>query len=147
MDTRRNQYDFNEPPLALTTTESIPTIHLFFAQYSYPQSYGEAYGNPFWQSSMKEEYTSFLENQTWDMVPLPLGLKLVRCIWVYRTKSRVDGHVRRNKGRIVSKGFQQVHGIDYDETFSPVENMNFLILALSNVTAKVWEVLSNGCEE
>jgi len=36
---------------------------------------------------MKEEYNSLLENQTWDMVPLPSGRKLVRCRWVYKNKS------------------------------------------------------------
>jgi hypothetical protein len=40
---------------------------------------------------MQEEYNSLLENHTWDMVPLPSGRKLVRCIWVYRTKRVVDG--------------------------------------------------------
>jgi hypothetical protein len=70
---------------------------------------------------MQEEYNSLLENQTWDLVPLPSGRKLVRCRWVYRTKSAVDGQVSRYKARLVSKGFQQVHDIDYDETFAPVE--------------------------
>jgi hypothetical protein len=45
------------------------------------------FGNP----AMQEEYKSLLENQTWDLVPLPLGRKLVRCRWVYRTKSAADG--------------------------------------------------------
>jgi hypothetical protein len=40
---------------------------------------------------MQEEYNSLLENQTWDLVPLPSGRKLVRCRWVYRTKSATDG--------------------------------------------------------
>jgi hypothetical protein len=54
---------------------------------------------------MQEEYNSLLESYTWDLVPLPLGRKLVRCIWVYRTKSTVDGHVSRYKARLVAKGF------------------------------------------
>jgi hypothetical protein len=85
-DTRRTRSDFEEPPLALTTTEPLPPRHIFLVQSSDPQSYGEAAGNPFWESSMQEEYNSLLENQTWDLVPLPSGRKLVRCRWVYRTK-------------------------------------------------------------
>jgi hypothetical protein len=46
-DTRRTRYDFEEPPIALTSTEPLPSRHLFFVQYSYPQSYGQAIGNPF----------------------------------------------------------------------------------------------------
>jgi hypothetical protein len=65
---------------------------------------------------------------------------LFRCRWVYRTKSAVDGQVSRYKERLVSKGFQQVHGIDYDETFTLVVKMDSIHLALAIVTTKGWEV-------
>jgi hypothetical protein len=32
-----------------------------------------------------------------------------------------------------------VHGIDYDETFTPVEKMDYIHLELSIVVAKGWE--------
>jgi hypothetical protein len=105
-----------------------------------PQSYGEVVGNPFWEFFMQEEYNSLLENQTWDLVPLPSRRKIVRCRWVYRTKSTTDGHLRRYRSKLVSKGFQQVHDIDYDETFAPVVNMDSICLALSISTSKGWEV-------
>ena len=86
---------------------------------------------------MQEEYNSLLENQTWDLVPLPSGRKLVICRWVYRTKRTEDGQIRRYKAKLVAKGF---HGIDYDETFAPVENMDSIRLALATVATKGWEV-------
>jgi hypothetical protein len=67
---------------------------------------------------MHEEYNSLLENQTWDLVPLPSGKKLVWCKWVYMSKSTLDGQISRYIANLVAKGFQQVHGIDYDDTFS-----------------------------
>jgi hypothetical protein len=41
---------------------------------------------------MNEEYHYLITNNTWDLVPLPKGRKLVRCKWVYITKyaSNVD---------------------------------------------------------
>jgi hypothetical protein len=104
-----------------------------------PQSYGEAAGNPFWESTMQEDYNSLLENQTWDPVPLPFGRKLVICRWVYRTKRTVDGQINRYKSRLVAKGFQQVHGIDYDETFTLVAKMDSILLSLSIAATKGWE--------
>ena len=85
---------------------------------------------------MEEEYNSLLENQTWDLVPLTLGRKLVRCKWVYRTKSDVHGKITRQKARLVAKGFQQVHVTDYDETFDPIAKMDSIRLALSIVAAQ-----------
>jgi hypothetical protein len=52
VDTRRDQSDFEEPPLVLTTTEPLPPRHIFLFQSSDPQYYGEAVGNPFWESTM-----------------------------------------------------------------------------------------------
>jgi hypothetical protein len=73
---------------------------------------------------MQEEYNSLLENQSWDLFPLPFGRKLVRCRCVYKTKITTDGQISKYKARLVTKGFQQVHGIDYDETFAPVVKMD-----------------------
>ena len=88
---------------------------------------------------MQEEYKSLLKNQTWDLVSPPSGRKLVRCRWVYRTKSAVDGQISRYKARLVAKVFQQVHGIDYDETFTVVENMDSIRLTLAIAATKGWE--------
>jgi hypothetical protein len=52
----------------------------------------------------------------------------------------VERHISRYKARLVSKGFQQVHGIDYDETFALVVKMDSIRLALSITTSKGWEV-------
>jgi hypothetical protein len=52
----------------------------------------------------------------------------------------VDGQVSRYKAMLVAKVFQQVHGIDYDETFAPVVNMDSICLALAIAATKGWEV-------
>jgi hypothetical protein len=51
----------------------------------------------------------------------------------------VDRQVSRYKFRLVSKGFQRVHDIDYDETFAPVANMDSIRLALAIAVDKGWE--------
>ncbi|CAI7867297.1 unnamed protein product [Closterium sp. NIES-54] len=39
--------------------------------------------------------------------------------WVLTTKYRLDDIVKREKARLVVKGFTQVYGADYNETYSP----------------------------
>eukprot|EP00253_Pinus_taeda_P004964 PITA_04964 len=118
----------------------MPSWYCHLVQSSDPQSYAKAAGHPFWESAMEDEYNSLLENQTWDLVPLPSGRKLVRCKWVYKTKSAADGKITKQKARLVAKGFQQVHGLDYDETFAPVAKMDSIHLVLTIAAAQRWEV-------
>ena len=44
------------------------------------------------------------------------------------------------KENIVAKGFSQVQGIDYNETFSLVAKMDSIRLVLAIVASKQWEV-------
>ena len=46
-DTRRTRSDFEEPPIALTSTEPFPSIDIFLVQSSDPQYYGEVARNPY----------------------------------------------------------------------------------------------------
>eukprot|EP00253_Pinus_taeda_P007619 PITA_07619 len=105
-----------------------------------PNTFAEASGHPNWDVAMNEEYRSLLANDTWDLIPLPKGRKLVRCKWVYITKYEPDGKVDKHKACLVAKGFSQVEGIDYTETFSPVTKMNSVRLVLSLIASFKWEV-------
>ena len=96
-----------------------------------PETFAEALGNPVWGVAMDEEYCSLMENDTWDLVPLPNGRKLVRRKWVYITKYASNVIVERLKGRLVSKCFSQVEGIDYNRAFVSVAKMNSIWLFLS----------------
>jgi hypothetical protein len=60
------------------------------------------------------------ENQVWTLVDPPSDRKDVECKWIFKKKTDADGNVTIYKARLVAKGFQQVQGVDYDETFSPV---------------------------
>jgi hypothetical protein len=61
------------------------------------ETFLEASSHPDWDTSMNEEYRSLMENNTWDLVPLLKGRKLVICKWVYRNKYALDGSFERHK--------------------------------------------------
>ena len=89
----------------------------------YPQSIEEALQSRLskkWQEAAYSEFQSLTENNTWELVELPSGRKPVGCRWTFKTKRGSNGTVERYKAQLVTKGYTQKYGEDYDETFSPV---------------------------
>ena len=84
---------------------------------------------------MKEEHNSLLANDTWDLVPLLKGRKLVKSKWVYRTNYGWDGKVDKQKSKLVAKVFSQAKGIKYSKTFDPVAKINSIHLIVSLVAS------------
>ena len=89
---------------------------------------------------MKEEFISLHKNNTWELVDLPPGRKLVKCKWVFKTKFVDDDSPLKYKEIFVSRDYSHVHGIYYNETFAPVEKMDSIRLALAIAASKEWEV-------
>ncbi len=88
-----------------------------------------------WEMAMQEEYDSLVVNNTWSLVPLPKGRKLISCKQVFKIKHGVDGEVERYKARLVARGFTQTFGVDYNETFAHVTKFVSIrcILALATI--------------
>ena len=85
-----------------------------------------------WQEAMESKIESMRENQVWNLIDPPDGVKTIECKWIYKKKKDMDGNVHIYKTRLVTKGFRQVQGVDYDETFSPVAMLKSCLLYTSD---------------
>jgi hypothetical protein len=86
--------------------------------------------------AMNEELGQIEKNKTWKLVPRPLNKNAIGAKWVFRNKIDEAGKITINKARLVCKGYAQVEGIDYGETFSPVARMESISMILAYVSSK-----------
>ncbi|GJX36466.1 copia protein [Tanacetum coccineum] len=68
-----------------------------------PQNVKESIQDESWTMAMQEELNQFKTKDVWNLVPPP-----------------ENGVASRNKARLVAQGYNQLEGIDFDETYDPV---------------------------
>jgi hypothetical protein len=117
--------------------------HLTLLSKIEPNCFEEANKDEFWNKAMDEELNQIEKNDTWELVPRPKNKNVIDTKWVFRKKLNEDGHVTRNKSRLVCKGYAYIEGIDFEETFAPVARMeaiHFLLAYACSKNVKVYQM-------
>lgn len=124
--------------LNLTTLEAVDDPTSFTAAMSRSDKNN-------WYQAMEEEMNSLYKNDVWTLVDRPAGKNIVSNRWVLRIKRKPNGDIDRYRARLVARGFSQIYGEDYFETYAPVVNMNavrmmFSFAAIENLIIKQFDV-------
>jgi hypothetical protein len=109
----------------------------FYEHYSFvssiePFRVEEVMQDPNWVLAMQEELNNFKRNEVWSLVPRPKR-NVVGTKWVFRNKQDEHEVVTRNKALLVAKGYAQVAGLDFEETFAPMARLESIRILLSYV--------------
>ena len=105
-----------------------------------PSSYAEASKHDCWIKAMHAELQAFQQNQTWILTQLPRHKMTIGCRWVYKIKHNADGTIERYKTRLVAKGYTQMEGLDFLDTFSPVAKLTTVRLLLALAALRNWHL-------
>jgi hypothetical protein len=127
--------DDKDDDYALTTRVMVET--------GTPQTFAEAISGPkgpAWWASMSKEYNSHKEKGTFILVIRQKHMNVMRHKWVYKIKRNEKGEVTELKSRITPKGFMQVYGIDYKETFAPVMRYPSMRILFAEAARRDWEI-------
>jgi hypothetical protein len=104
--------------------------HYSFVSSIEPHRVEEALQDSDWVLAMQKELNNFTRNEVWHLVPRP-NQNIIGTKWVFRNKQDEHGVVTRNKARLMAKGYSQVEGLDFGETYAPItrlESIRILIV-------------------
>ncbi|KAF7372247.1 Gag-Pol polyprotein [Mycena venus] len=110
-----------------------------------PKTYTEAVDldNDRWRAAMDVEIAMHEKKGTWELQIPPPGANVMRSMWVYNVKTDGMGDWLRDKARLVGKGFTQVYGIDYQETWAAVARLESIRMTAA-IAAKqnlhLWQI-------
>ena len=89
-----------------------------------------------WKAACYEEMESLDKRDVFELTDLPKGQETIGCRWVFDVKG--DGH---KKARLVTQGFSQVEGVDYNKLFSPVVQFESVCLMLTLTALHNWHMM------
>jgi hypothetical protein len=107
--------------------------HYSFVSSIEPHRVEDALKDSDWVLAMQEELINFTRNEVWHLVPRP-NQNVVGTKWVFHNKQDEHGVVTRNKARLMAKGYSQVEGLDFGETYAPVARLESIRILLAYAT-------------
>ena len=108
---------------------------------TYKEAIADAHHKMDWQLAMDDEMASHRDNKTWTLVgEAPKGRKVLTGKWVYRCKRGIHGEVIRYKARWCVRGFEQLEGLDYHETFASVVKPMSYKAIFAIAAANDWDI-------
>jgi len=123
-------YDIDDQAEIANVAVSIPGGADLIEPTSYRQAMQHVDSDK-WKMAMNEEIASIEYYKVYDLVRRPSDTNVINSRWVYKLKHDANNVPVRWKGRVVCKGFQQIYGIDYLDTFAPVTSAQSIKLQLS----------------
>ncbi|GJS65220.1 retrovirus-related pol polyprotein from transposon TNT 1-94 [Tanacetum coccineum] len=76
-----------------------------------------------WIEFMQHELNQFKCLDVWELVECPIGRNRIKVKWILKNKTDAKNTVIQNKSCLVAKGYGQEEGIDFGESFAPVERL------------------------
>ena len=91
-----------------------------------------------WEEAIKKELNGLDSSGTWRLVKQPPNVNIVDLKWVLRIKKNAAGEIDKYKARLVARGFTQIYGVDYFETYSPVARLASFRLLMAIAARNGW---------
>nr|GEZ64402.1 retrovirus-related Pol polyprotein from transposon TNT 1-94 [Tanacetum cinerariifolium] len=81
----------------------------------------EALTQSCWIEAMQEELNEFERIEVWELVPQPDQVMVITLKWIYKVELDELGGILKNKACLVARGYRHEEGIDFEESFAPMD--------------------------
>jgi hypothetical protein len=105
-----------------------------------PKNFNETSKDDHWVKAMNDELDQIEKNNTWEMVQRHEGKNIIGSKCIFKNKLNEQGQVIRNKARLVYKGYAQIEGLDFGETFLPIARLEAIRMFLVYACHKRFKV-------
>ncbi|GKE62276.1 retrovirus-related pol polyprotein from transposon TNT 1-94, partial [Tanacetum coccineum] len=96
-----------------------------------PKNYKDALTQAYWIEAMQEELHEFERLDVWELVPRPDKVMVITLKWIYKVKLDELGGILKNKAHLVARGYRQEKGINFEESFAPVDRLDAIRIFLT----------------
>lgn len=135
-----SSYENETPPRKFRSLQDLYDSYAFALMATDLITYQDAAEQVVRQDAMKEELNAIEKNDTWELVKLLQGKKAIGLKWIFRTKFCADGSIQKHKARLVVKRYTQQQGVDFEETFSPIAQLEIVRTFLALAAQLKWLV-------
>nr|GEX19723.1 putative ribonuclease H-like domain-containing protein [Tanacetum cinerariifolium] len=101
-----------------------------------PKTYKEALTQSCWIEAMQEELNEFERLEVWELVPRPDKVMVITLKWIYKVKLDELGGILKKKARLVTRGYRQEEGINFEESFALVARLEAIRIFLAYAAHK-----------
>ena len=130
-----NEQDKMDDPIAYKASSNPDILYYHQAMQAHNK-------NEFLQAVI-DEVNAHIEGKHWELVKIedvPKGAKVIDLVWAMRRKQYIKTReVYKHKARLNLHGGQQIQGIQYQETYSPVGQWSSVRLAIILSLLQGWQ--------
>ncbi|GJZ08434.1 retrovirus-related pol polyprotein from transposon TNT 1-94 [Tanacetum coccineum] len=126
----------NQPPAHLRKwSKDYPLDNIVVSKVE-PKNFKMVVIEDCWFQAMQDEIHEFDLLEVWELVPRTVYVMVIALKWIYKVKLDEYGDVLKNKAWLVTKGYRQEEGIDFEESFAPVARIEAIRIFIANAASK-----------
>ncbi|GJR35501.1 retrovirus-related pol polyprotein from transposon TNT 1-94 [Tanacetum coccineum] len=101
-----------------------------------PKNFKMSVNEDRWFEAMQDKIHEFDQLKVWELVPRLDYVMVIGLKWIFKVKLDEYGDVLKNKARLVAKGYRQEEGIDFEESFAPIAQIEAIRIFIANAASK-----------